>query len=390
MIKQSIAVFVLLTLTALAHGADRIVTGIPKVTSTQLLIKNENDVTPLSLPLSAITPEQREKLKSYYSHRLEVSLRLDATGTKVMHMRRTGNGTWPVNASESAIREGVNYSFRVGQNNFGGVATLTKSRGKYTIRLPLQIAGGILFAQSSPQESQEWMRLPAAPPAEYFLRGATSIEEIPALKKRVLHVLSEIEAMYRTPFCELKIVPTFVRDESRILDREELELGNGGTQSYVAALVHGLQKLSKRSRKMAIFVNPVGNPNSVSPTSWDIFSDPYLSAHEIGHILGIPTEGYFFNDYSPVALMNDSYALAAVKRFAPDQKPRLDITDFNTLISYIAPLLSPSIPIETARKEFTATHRALLKEPRGDYYSFSHAQRMKLARDSVRRWFGLN
>lgn len=280
-------------------------------------------------------------------------------------------------ADASLLIPGTTYIAQVGQNGLGGKAKLVTENGRYKITLPLRIVGGVLFGKTNPKTAQQISRLPTLPPANFFKKNAKSIEDIPALRQRVLDLLNEIEQIFKTDFFALQIEPQFVANEALLLDKEELKLGKTFI-NYQTALNKGIVYDRLNTEVMTITITPQPNPDFVSPTLWNPFDEAYLLAHEMGHILGISAEGFTLKGYPLLGLLTDAYALHVLRKNGRKESPKLTRIDFNSMMQNIIHNLNPRVDVFKGEKLFQPTIESTFqKSKKNGYYGLTHEEKIQ-------------
>lgn len=305
------------------------------------------------------------------------------------------------------FKEGQTYAVWVGHRSIGGTAQLTKRQGVYHLEMPVTFVGGLAFGKGSPKISAE-NGVPAMS-QNYFKPGATGIEQIPALKQRIVAVAKEVEQMLSTDKFKLKIKPQFLADETPLLQRSDLltaearkkvlkEKGAAGlasqeTRSLVTALSNGATSQAARYKgSLPIVVTAVPDGRYLTPTLWDIGANPALIAHESGHLLGIQNEGFQLNGYPLDGIMNDETAFLALKKVSPGTKPKITESDFNEMMQSLAGQVrtGPKPDEKTAKKEFSPIpfdrYKTPGNSPRLNWDNLSYAERERLTAQSVAQW----
>ena len=301
------------------------------------------------------------------------------------------------------------YPVNIGSNSFGGVASFSVNGEVLTLEVPLRLAGGLLFGKTSPAGVKEFGNLPAPPPTNFFKSDAQSIEDIPDLKQQILAILQEIEAIYKNKFFTLTFKPEFVKNESKFVNKNDIMFEDASDlkqaaknrygsasklaveqvnyKQYEEALNIGLKKGAQK--KMTIVVTPVPDPAAVFPTSWVVYGDAYLLAHELGHILGIAEEGYMHDEYPSDGLMNDEAAYVISGEFNKDLALRKFYqVDLNSMFANL--LNQPHLKaLGVGQPSDQATISRIFKQQRGsNYYSLSYEKKRKVVTDAVKRFFG--
>lgn len=301
----------------------------------------------------------------------------------------------------------MTYPLALSHRNIAGIAKLTKRDGVYHVEMPVTFVGGLAFGTGSPKLSAA----NGLPPLSktYFNPGAKGIDQIPALKKRIIETVKQVEQMFSTDNFKLTIQPTFLADERPVLatygflkpaERKQLLKEHGAaavaereTRDFVAALNNGATtRIARFKGNLPIIVTPLPGRDTISPTRWDIGARPALLAHEVGHLLGIVNEGFQLKGYPLDGLMNEEMAFQALERVSPGTKPRLLKSDFNEMMQALANrVLSENKPSpKVAQREFSPISFDLYptspKDPRTRWNDLSYKVRQGLTEQAVKQW----
>ncbi len=305
------------------------------------------------------------------------------------------------------FKEGVTYPVWVGHRSIGGTAKLTKREGVYHLEMPVTFVGGIAFGTGNPKLSAAGGLPPLS--KSYFSSGAKGIEQSPALKKRITEVAEQVEQLLSTDKFKLKIQPKFLADERPMLqttdllkpaDRKKLlkEKGPAAVAEYetrglVTALSNGASSQNARFKgNLPIIVTPLPDPNFITPTLWDVGTNPALLAHEVGHLIGIENEGFQLNGYPLDGIMNDETAFLALERVSPGTKPKLTDSDFNEMMQSLAGRVQtdPKPDPKVAQREFSPIpfdrYKTPGNSPRINWINLSYAERQRLTEQAVKQW----
>jgi hypothetical protein len=298
------------------------------------------------------------------------------------------------------LKEGVRYTSLFGFRSLFGVCHIEKRQGVYHFHVPIRFVGATPFASCSPEVVRAESGFDKAP-AVYFKKGATSIDQIPALKARVLEITKVIEATLRTDKCQIHIEPIFP-DETKLIGKSTamseaelrdvakdlpgpsaaVKLGMVRFRMANGDLIDGINRHNNPRQPILIYVLPSPNPNVITPTAWDPYANPLLLAHEFAHCLGVATEGYELKDYPADGLMKDECYMNALA--AQKLAPRLLPTDFNELMLSHIDRLQPAIDKAKAEREFKKTSAMEYTQSSG-WWDLKPGDRHRIATEDVAR-----
>lgn len=296
------------------------------------------------------------------------------------------------NEFSDVLEEGKHYEFRVGQNNFGGHASIVRKGQVFYVELPMFVFGASLFGLTNYQEvlATNKYDLDHIDP-KLFVANAKNFKDNPYLKNKVLNSLSQIEARFSHANFKLKIKPVFVQDETtyyKLPGPEYKVEGLPFPYGYYAQTAQVTDVQNNRrinGKKMALFIQPFFVSANMSPVGFEIYSPfhPSLIAHEIGHILGVASEGYTLKDYPLNALMTAETQLQVLsekrKGFIQSQLQNVDL--FSIIVGIIQGMADSKVVSETTfrrlqNKSIDAiyNHQVTLPDGRG-WYQMSGKER---------------
>lgn len=295
------------------------------------------------------------------------------------------------NEIEEPFTEGEVYTRNTGHRNLVGKLTLVRQNNHYQLRLPVVFIGAGLFSRTTPEKVKAFLMNDQQVPEAYFGTGEYNISSIPALKNILLNKLIEIEQRFKTDFCSLKIEPQFI-DERTILSQESIDKLD--YSPYLAGLNNAAEKFVQDNIKnpdspLPIIVLAIPSATVVTPTAWDPYTISELLAHETGHLIGINSEGYEYDDYPPNGLMNDEMSFNLVKKFAPDVEIKIQDTDFNEIFvdSWGIPRKwKPEVDEEQILQHFTRTNSIYADSARANYSALSQEKRQEIVQKAIERW----
>lgn len=279
----------------------------------------------------------------------------------------------------------------VGANNIGGRMAMTKQGGRFSMKLCLAFYGAGLFSRIKPEQVQRLSALPEPPPRGYFGTKKFSFSEIPAAKARLEKLVEDIRGYFETEFSSLEIVPLFPSDRDVMASAD---LRERDMRMYNMFLRNSLtRELEKPAAGCAqtpvpVIVEAAPDPFRGSPTAWDLYSKPWIFAHELAHILGVRKEGYELDGYPPDGLMNDEFAFHLVTELAPAARIALTQADLGEIL--ISDRWEPALKrtdIERQVGDTSGVQEALKTgEDRMNYVGFPPEKKMELQRRAVLRW----
>lgn len=260
-------------------------------------------------------------------------------------------------AETSFLKPGEVIEYSVGWRDLIAKGEMRFDGGQYRLYVKLGFLGAGLFARTDVKTVQKVSQI-ENPNPKFFVKGATSFDQIPAIKEKLKQFVALIERQtHSTPYFQVEIDLVMINDAD-VLSKEDLKERNYNV--YSSMLYSRAHVWSKSHQDIVpVFVTALPSRRVVTPNLWDPYGNPLLYAHEFSHLIGVETEGYEYQDYPADGIMNDEGLFNAMIKLGLGSKIMLLRPDFNEMMTN---RLSSSVSTKVLRKYFSPLNEDILKE----------------------------